>query len=80
MGYADIGSSGTTQRKTPNLDCMAHKGMKLTPFYAAPVCSGSRAEMMTGCDGERVSSRPKTLAVKKAVAASPRSTPTKTVC
>jgi arylsulfatase A-like enzyme len=34
---------------------MAKEGMKLTSFYAAPVCSVSRAQMMTGCYGARVS-------------------------
>jgi arylsulfatase A-like enzyme len=34
---------------------MAKEGMKLTSFYATPVCSVSRAQMMTGCYGARVS-------------------------
>jgi arylsulfatase A len=55
MGYADIGPFGATKQKTPNLDRMAAEGMKLTNFYAAPVCSVSRAQMMTGCYGARVS-------------------------
>ncbi|MEI6646740.1 MAG: sulfatase [bacterium] len=55
MGYADIGPFGATKQKTPNLDKMAKDGMKMTSFYAAPVCSVSRAQMMTGCYGARVS-------------------------
>lgn len=55
LGYADIGPFGATKQKTPNLDRMAAEGMKLTSFYAAPVCSVSRAQMMTGCYGARVS-------------------------
>src|SRR3954470_17976282 len=55
MGYGDIGPYGATKQKTPNLDRMAREGMKLTSFYAAPVCSVSRAQMMTGCYGARVS-------------------------
>ncbi len=55
LGYADIGPFGETKQKTPNLDRMAAEGMKLTSFYAAPVCSVSRAQMMTGCYGARVS-------------------------
>ena len=51
LGYADIGPFGATKQKTPNLDRMAKEGMKLTSFYAAPVCSVSRAQMMTGCYG-----------------------------
>lgn len=55
LGYGDIGPFGATKQKTPNLDKMAQQGMKLTSFYAAPVCSVSRAQLMTGCYGVRVS-------------------------
>lgn len=55
LGYGDIGPFGATKQKTPNLDRMAREGMKLTSFYAAPVCSVSRAQLMTGCYGARVS-------------------------
>ena len=55
MGYGDIGPFGATKQKTPNLDRMAKEGMKLTSFYAAPVCSVSRAQLLTGCYGARVS-------------------------
>ncbi|MDZ4402769.1 sulfatase-like hydrolase/transferase [Prosthecobacter sp.] len=55
LGYADIGPFGATKQKTPNLDKMAKEGMKLTSFYAAPVCSVSRAQMMSGCYGARIS-------------------------
>jgi arylsulfatase A-like enzyme len=55
MGYGDIGPFGATKQKTPNLDRMAREGMKLTSFYAAPVCSVSRAQLLTGCYGVRVS-------------------------
>jgi len=47
LGYADIGPFGA-KISTPNLDRMAKEGMKLTSHYAAPVCSPSRAAMMTG--------------------------------
>jgi len=55
MGYGDIGPYGATKQRTPQLDRMAKEGMKLTSFYATPVCSVSRAQMMTGCYGARVS-------------------------
>jgi len=55
MGYADIGPFGATKQRTPNLDRMAREGMMLTSFYAAPVCSVSRAQLLTGCYGARVS-------------------------
>lgn len=55
MGYGDIGPFGSTQNRTPNLDRMAREGMKLTSFYAAPVCTPSRAQILTGCYAKRVS-------------------------
>ena len=55
MGYADIGPFGNTDVKTPNLDRFATEGMKFTNFYATPVCSMSRACLMTGCYNARVS-------------------------
>ena len=54
LGYGDIGPYGATKQKTPNLDRMAKEGMKLTSFYAAPVCSVSRAQILTGSYGTRV--------------------------
>ena len=55
MGYGDIGPFGSTINHTPNLDRMAQEGMKLTSFYvAAPVCTPSRAALMTGCYPKRV--------------------------
>ena len=55
MGYGDIGPFGSKLNRTPNLDRMAAEGMKLTSFYAAPVCSASRAQLMTGSYAPRVS-------------------------
>jgi len=54
LGYGDIGPFGATKQKTPQLDRMAAEGMRLTSFYAAPVCSVSRAQLLTGCYGVRV--------------------------
>ena len=54
MGYGDIGPFGATKQKTPNLDRMAKEGMKLTSFYAAPACSVSRAQLLTGCYRPRI--------------------------
>jgi arylsulfatase A len=55
MGYGDVGPFGSTLNRTPNLDRMAHEGMKLTQFYGCPVCTPSRAQFMTGCYAKRVS-------------------------
>src|SRR6056297_3657436 len=55
MGYGDIGTQGATGWTTPNLDKMASEGMRFTNFYSAqPVCSASRAGLMTGCYPNRV--------------------------
>ena len=55
MGYGDIGPYGSAKNRTPNLDRMADEGMLLTSFYAAPVCSASRAQLLTGSYAPRVS-------------------------
>ncbi len=49
LGYGDLGCFGHPTIATPELDRMAQEGMKLTQFYsAAPVCTPSRAALMTG--------------------------------
>ena len=55
QGYGDLGCFGATHVKTPNIDQMAADGIKLTSFYvAAPVCTPSRAALMTGCYPKRI--------------------------
>jgi arylsulfatase A-like enzyme len=49
MGYGDLTSYGHPNIRTPNLDRMAAEGQRWTSFYAqAPVCSPSRAALLTG--------------------------------
>ena len=55
MGYGDIGAYGVTDTKTPNLDRLAKEGVKLTNFYSnGPVCTPTRAALMTGRYQQRV--------------------------
>ena len=49
LGYGDLGCYGNTNILTPNLDKLAADGLRLTDCYsAAPVCSPSRAALLTG--------------------------------
>jgi len=49
MGYGDLGCYGHPTIRTPNIDAMALDGVRMTSFYAAaPVCSPSRAALLTG--------------------------------
>ncbi len=49
QGYGDMSCNGHPTIHTPNLDRMAHQGQKWTQFYSsAPVCTSSRAALMTG--------------------------------
>ena len=55
VGYADFGVFGARGYSTPNIDKLAHNGMKFTDFHAAQgVCSASRAGLLTGCYPNRV--------------------------
>jgi arylsulfatase A-like enzyme len=49
LGQRDLGCYGSTFYKTPNIDRMAKDGLRFTDFYAAcPVCSPTRASILTG--------------------------------
>ncbi|MCL4789259.1 MAG: sulfatase [Verrucomicrobia bacterium] len=55
QGYADVGVFGAKGFKTPNLDRLAKQGTKFTNFHVAqPVCSASRAALLTGCYPNRI--------------------------
>ncbi|NNM30201.1 MAG: sulfatase-like hydrolase/transferase [Akkermansiaceae bacterium] len=55
QGYYDLGCYGATEVKTPRLDRLAREGVRFTDYYAAaPICSPSRAGLLTGCYPRRV--------------------------
>lgn len=53
LGYNDLGCYGG-EKITPNIDRLAESGMKFTEFYASPICSPTRAALLTGCYPQRV--------------------------
>ena len=56
LGYGDLGCFGQKNYETPNLDKLAADGTRFTSFYVAqPVCTASRASLMTGSYANRVS-------------------------
>ena len=48
QGYGDVGYMGNPHVKTPNLDQMSKESLRLNRFYTAPVCSPTRASVLTG--------------------------------
>src|SRR5712672_251119 len=48
LGWKDVGFNGCTDIKTPNLDKLAETGVKFSQFYAQPMCTPTRAALMTG--------------------------------
>ena len=48
LGWKDVGFNGCTDIKTPNLDKLAADGVKFSQFYAQPMCTPTRAALMTG--------------------------------
>jgi len=55
MGYGDIGVTGALNYQTPNINKLANEGMRFTNFLVGqPICSASRAALMTGCYPNRI--------------------------
>ena len=55
QGYGDVGCFGAEGFTTPNIDRLAEQGTRFTNFHVAqPVCSASRAALLTGCYPNRI--------------------------
>lgn len=55
MGYGDLSCYGAMGYQTPNIDRLAAEGMRFTNFLSAqPVCTASRAGLLTGCYPNRI--------------------------
>jgi arylsulfatase len=55
LGYGDLGCYGAKEITTPNIDRLAAEGVRFTNFHVAqPVCSASRAALLTGCYPNRI--------------------------
>jgi arylsulfatase A-like enzyme len=55
LGWRDLGCYGSTFYETPNIDSLARKGMRFTDSYSTnPLCSPTRASIMTGIDSARM--------------------------
>ncbi|MCH1409176.1 MAG: sulfatase-like hydrolase/transferase [Verrucomicrobiales bacterium] len=55
QGYYDLGCYGATEVKTPRIDALAKAGIRFTDYYAAaPICTPSRAGLLTGCYPRRI--------------------------
>src|SRR5262245_64742588 len=48
LGWKDVGFNGCSDVKTPNIDKLAAGGAKFTQFYVQPMCTPTRAALMTG--------------------------------
>ncbi len=55
QGYGDLGCYDAQGYDTPNIDRLARRGVRFTDFYASsPLCSPTRASLLTGCYPQRV--------------------------
>ena len=73
QGYGDLGAYGAADIRTPHLDRMAGEGLRFTNFYmAGPVCTPSRAGLLTGCYPKRVCLHQGVLWPNQAIGLNPR--------
>src|SRR5260370_26381790 len=51
QGHGDLGIHGNPKIRTPSLDKFARQSVRMKNFYVSPVCSPTRASLMTGRSG-----------------------------
>jgi len=54
LGWSDVGFHGEETIETPSIDRLAREGVELHRFYTTPICSPTRAALMTGRDPMRL--------------------------
>lgn len=54
LGWSDVGFHGEEVIETPAIDRLAREGVELHRFYSTPICSPTRAALMTGRDPMRL--------------------------
>ncbi|MEM9586719.1 MAG: sulfatase-like hydrolase/transferase, partial [Planctomycetota bacterium] len=55
QGYGEFSCHGNPITQTPNIDALAAQGLRMTDFHVAPMCTPTRAQLMTGLDAFRTS-------------------------
>ena len=53
QGYGELSCHGNPVLKTPNLDKLHSQSLRLVDYHAAPMCTPTRGQLMTGCDAAR---------------------------
>ena len=53
QGYGDLGCHGNPVARTPNLDALHGQSIRLADFHAAPMCTPTRGQLLTGLDAAR---------------------------
>ncbi len=53
QGYGDLGCHGNPVARTPNIDALHNQSVRLTDFHAAPMCTPTRGQLLTGLDAAR---------------------------
>lgn len=54
QGYGDLACHGNPHLKTPHLDKLHGESVRFTDFHVSPLCTPTRAALMTGCDPVRL--------------------------